>query len=164
MKKITIREIAELGLVCGLMVGGKEALRNIPNVHPVTLLLIFAVIRYQWKAYLPMLAFVILELCIYGLGMWSLTYLFVWPVLTTVFFFFRKKKDKMTWAVLAGLSGLFFGAFCEIPFIFTIGLPAAFTAWISGIPYDLIHCVSNFLLVYFLLEPILKVTKSFNQT
>ena len=38
----SIREIAELSLFCALMVAGKESLRLIPNVHPVTLLLLLA--------------------------------------------------------------------------------------------------------------------------
>ena len=37
--RLSIREIAELSLFCALMVAGKECLRLIPNVHPVTLLL-----------------------------------------------------------------------------------------------------------------------------
>ena len=42
--KLTIREVAELSLFCALMVAGKECLRVIPNVHPVTLLLLLGLV------------------------------------------------------------------------------------------------------------------------
>ena len=44
--KLTAREIAELALICALMVAGKEALRVIPNVHPITLLILLCVRVY----------------------------------------------------------------------------------------------------------------------
>ena len=44
--RLSIREIAELSLFCALMVAGKECLRLIPNVHPVTLLLLLATAVY----------------------------------------------------------------------------------------------------------------------
>ena len=48
--RLSIREIAELSLFCALMVAGKECLRLIPNVHPVTLLLLLATAVYGAKA------------------------------------------------------------------------------------------------------------------
>ena len=47
--RLSIREIAELSLFCALMVAGKECLRLIPRVHPVTLLL-WATAAYGAKA------------------------------------------------------------------------------------------------------------------
>jgi len=159
MKRTTILEIAELALICALMVGGKEAMRSIPNVHPVTVILIFTVIRYGWKAFYPIVGFVLFEIMLYGLGMWSLTYLIVWPIITFVFCLFQKNESTYFWAIMAGVSGLCFGALCEIPFIFVIGFPASVTTWIGGIPYDIIHCVGNFFLTLFLLPPLMKLNK-----
>ena len=51
--RLSIREIAELSLFCALMVAGKECLRLIPNVHPVTLLLLLATAVYGAKALYP---------------------------------------------------------------------------------------------------------------
>ena len=60
--KLTIREVAELSLFCALMVAGKECLRVIPNVHPVTLLLLLATIIYGVKALYPAFGFALLEI------------------------------------------------------------------------------------------------------
>ena len=155
---MTVYEIAELAVLCALMFGGKEAMRNIPNVHPVALFLILTIMLHGWKAFYPVVGFVVLELFIYGVGMWSHVYVFVWPVTTLFFMIFRKNRDFLLWAILAAINGITFGAICEIPFIFVIGFPAAVTAWVAGVPYDLIHCVSNFLITLICLKPLYRLS------
>ena len=78
--RLSIREIAELSLFCALMVAGKECLRLIPNVHPVTLLLLLATAVYGAKALYPAFGFALLEIALYGAGLWNLMYLYVWPI------------------------------------------------------------------------------------
>ena len=68
--RLSIREIAELSLFCALMVAGKECLRLIPNVHPVTLLLLLATVVYGAKALYPAFGFALLEIALYGAGLW----------------------------------------------------------------------------------------------
>ena len=77
--RLTVREIAELSLICALMVAGKESLRIVPNVHPVTLLLLLATAVYGAKALYPAFGFALLEIALYGAGLWNLMYLYVWP-------------------------------------------------------------------------------------
>ena len=59
------------------MVAGKECLRLIPNVHPVTLLLLLATAVYGAKALYPAFGFALLEIALYGAGLWNLMYLYV---------------------------------------------------------------------------------------
>ena len=56
--------------------------------------------------------------------------------------------------MLAAAFGLLFGALCTVPYFFIGGPSMAFTWWVAGIPYDLIHCVSNFLICLFLFRPL----------
>ena len=49
---------------------------------------------------------------------------------------------------------LCFGALCAIPYFFIGGWQMAFSWWLSGIPYDVIHCVSNTVLTFVLLPPL----------
>ena len=62
----------------------------------------------------------------------------------------------MFWAILAAAYGLGFGFFCAIPYLFIGGLKTAVSWWIAGIPYDLIHAVSNFTLMLVLFRPLYK--------
>ena len=155
--RLTAREIAELSLICALMVAGKESLRVIPNVHPVTLLLLLATILYGAKALYPAFGFALLEIALYGAGIWNLMYLYVWPLAVLAALPFRKETSRALWAAIAGLHGLCFGALCAIPYFFIGGGRMAVSWWISGIPYDVIHCVSNAVLAFVLLPPLRKL-------
>ena len=152
--RLSIREIAELSLICALMVAGKEGLRVIPNVHPVTLLLLLATAVYGVKALYPAFGFAILEIALYGAGLWNLMYLYVWPIVVFAALPIRQSRSRALWAALAGLHGLCFGALCAIPYLFIGGCQMALSWWISGIPYDVIHCVSNAVLAFVLLPPL----------
>ncbi|MEI3086202.1 MAG: hypothetical protein V8S87_09525 [Oscillospiraceae bacterium] len=152
--KLTIREVAELSLFCALMVAGKECLRVIPNVHPVTLLLLLATIIYGAKALYPAFGFALLEIALYGAGIWNLMYLYVWPIAVLIALPFRSSRSRALWAAIAGAHGLFFGAMCAVPYLFIGGWQMALSWWISGIPYDVIHCVSNTVLTFVLLPPL----------
>ena len=158
--RLTVREIAELSLLCALMVAGKESLRIVPNVHPVTLLLLLATAVYGAKALYPALGFALLEIALYGAGIWNLMYLYVWPLAVLVALPFRQSRSCALWAALAGLHGLCFGALCAIPYLFIGGWKMAFTWWLSGIPYDVIHCVSNAVLAFVLLPPLRKLLET----
>ena len=158
--RLSAREIAELSLICALMVAGKEGLRVIPNVHPVTLLLLLATAVYGVKALYPAFGFAILEIALYGAGLWNLMYLYVWPIVVFAALPIRQSRSRALWAALAGLHGLCFGALCAIPYLFIGGWKMAFTWWLSGIPYDVIHCVSNAVLVFALLPPLRRLLET----
>ncbi len=149
--RFSLTELVQLALICALMFAGKEALRLVPNVHPVALLILFSVIFYGWKTLLPVWVFVFLEIAIYGLGMWTVLYLYIWPLLVVIAMPLRNSRSWLLWAIVSGAYGLAFGALCEIPYLFIIGPKAAFGYWIAGIPYDVVHCVSNFFLTLVLL-------------
>ena len=152
--RLTAREVAELALVCALMVAGKEALRVIPNVHPVTLLILLCVRVYGVRALYPTFGFVFLEIGLYGAGIWNVMYLYTWPLLALAALPFRKSDSRFLWTALAGIHGFLFGALCAIPYFFIGGLPMAVSWWVSGIPYDIIHGISNMALTFVLLPPL----------
>ena len=149
--KLTIREVAELSLFCALMVAGKECLRVIPNVHPVTLLLLLATIIYGVKALYPAFGFALLEIALYGAGIWNLMYLYVWPIAVLIALPFRSSRSRSKQESIRGNTS---PAMCAVPYLFIGGWQMALSWWISGIPYDVIHCVSNTVLTFALLPPL----------
>lgn len=155
--RLSARELAELSLLCALMVAGKECLRVIPNVHPVTLLLLLATISYGVKALYPAFGFALLEIALYGAGIWNLMYLYVWPLVVLLALPFRREESRFLWAALAGLHGLCFGALCAVPYFFVGGWQMALSWWLAGLPYDAIHCVSNAVLTFVLLPPLARL-------
>ena len=158
-KKITTKELVELAIMAAIMFVGKEAMNALPNIHPVMLLIILSCLEYGWLAMLPTCIFSLLEVIVYGMGFWGFTYLYMWPLAVVIVMLFRKHESNLFWAILAGLYGLIFGALTMIPYIFTLGFKTCVSYWISGIPYDLIHCASNFVIVFALLPVLRKLLK-----
>jgi energy-coupling factor transport system substrate-specific component len=66
-------------------------------------------------------------------------------------------KDEYGYATIAGLFGLFFGVFFAIVESFFYGYAYGLTYWIRGIPFDILHGVSNFIIVLILFNPITKI-------
>ena len=106
----------------------------------------------------------LLEIALYGAGLWNLMYLYVWPIVVLAALPFRRSESRAFWAAIAGLHGLCFGALCAIPYFFIGGWQMAFSWWVSGIPYDVIHCVSNTVLVFVLFPPLRRALERAKKT
>ncbi len=151
------RELIELSLMAAFMVGTQVAMSALPNINIVSVLIILTVISYGVKAFYSVGVFVLLEGLIYGFGLWFINYLYVWNILVAVALIFRKNENALIWAFIAGLFGLSFGLLCAIPYLFIGGPTMALSYWVSGIPFDLTHCASNFVLTLLLINPLRKL-------
>ena len=162
-KKITVQDIALVGMMIATIEVAKNALAFLPNVELVTLLFILYTLTFGWKVLMVVPAFILLEGCIYGFGLWWVMYLYVWPLLVLLTWLFRREESVWFWCVLSGAFGLCFGALCAIPYYIGGGIAAGFSWWVSGIPYDILHCISNFVLCMVLFKPLRKVLKKISQ-
>lgn len=152
-----LREAVFLALLGALMMATQVAMAALPNIHLVAVLVILAALLFGWKALYSVYIFVLLEGLIYGFSMWFLNYLYVWTVLAVLAVLFRKNRSRWFWAAVAGIFGLLFGALCAIPYFFIGGWAAAFSYWVAGIPFDLVHCASNAVLTAVLLMPLYRL-------
>jgi energy-coupling factor transport system substrate-specific component len=152
-----LRELILLSLLAALMLATQVALAALPNIHLVAVFVILAALLFGWKALYSVYVFVLMEGLIYGFSMWFVNYLYIWTVLTIIAIVFRRNQSVWFWAAVSGIFGLLFGALCSIPYFFVGGWAAAFSYWVAGIPFDLIHCVSNAVLTAVLLMPLYKL-------
>lgn len=150
----SLRELCALGVFAALLVALQVGLSFLPNIELVTLLIILMTCRFGKKSLLAVGVFVLVEGLIYGFHIWWINYLYVWPLLVVVVLLLKKGSHPLLWAIVAGLFGLLFGTLCSLPYFITGGLGAGFGYIISGIPFDLIHCISNFFLVLLLYRPL----------
>ena len=155
--KPSLRELIVLGLLAAMMIGTKVAMAALPNIHLGAVILAFAVMLFGWKALYTAAIYILLEGMIYGFGIWWVSYLYCWPILIAMLMAVRKQDNALLYAVVAGVFGLLFGAFCEIPYLFLIGWKASVAMWIAGIPYDLLHAGGNFFLCLLLLPTLKKL-------
>lgn len=127
------------------------ALAPLPNVELVSLLVVlFTLALGRYVAY-TLAVFVLLEGLIYGFGLWWFSYLYIWAILAAAAYLFRKMESRLGWALLCGFYGLAFGSLTAIPVFVLSGLQTGVAYIISGVPFDLVHGVSNFLLALLLL-------------
>ncbi len=147
-----------LALMAALIFGTKVALAGIPNVNLNSVLIILTVVFFGWKALYAVYVYVLLEGLVFGFSIWWFGYLYVWDVLVIAAMLLRKNDSALIWAVTAGVFGLVFGPLMYLEyFAINGGWEMFFAMWVAGIPYDLTHCVSNFVLTLALYKPLHRV-------
>lgn len=156
-----LRDLILLSLLGGLMFALQVAFAFLPNISPVALLVILYTRLFGWKVLYIIYLFAVLEGSVYGFGSWWVAYLYVWTLLAGITWLFRRQNAPLFWAVTSGLFGLSFGALCALPYLFVGGPAMLFTYWISGIPFDLLHCGGNFAIALVLFKPLDRVLQSF---
>lgn len=104
------RELVLLALLGALLLVTKLALAWLPNIEPVSLLVLVYTAVLGWKALAPVYVYVMMEILIWGLGFWNLCYTYVWLVLVVLAMLFRKMESPLGWAVLSGAFGLSFAS------------------------------------------------------
>ena len=85
---------------------------------------------------------------------WWINYLYVWSIQALITLLFRKNDSVWFWSILSGIYGITFGALCTIPYFAIGGISGAFAYWTSGLLFDIIHCISNFIVCLVLFKPI----------
>ena len=163
--KITARDITQIALMTALIEACKFALSGIPNIELTSFWLILFTVYFGWKAAAVVPVFILIEGAIYGVQMWWIMYLYAWPLLVGITWIFRKQASAPLLALISGTFGLCFGLLCSIPYfvIGTVsggaaaGFRTAFAWWVAGIPWDLVHCAGNAVLMLVLYPPVSRV-------
>ena len=144
--------------MAALIFGTKVALAGIPNVNLNSVLIILTVVFFGWKALYTVYIYVLLEGLIFGFSVWWVGYLYVWAILVVVAMLLRKNDSALLWAVVSGFYGLVFGLLMYLEwFAINGGWEGFFAMWVAGVPYDITHCVSNFIVTLVLYRPLYRV-------
>ena len=160
--KTTTLDIALIGMMVAVIEVCKVALMSLPNIELTTFWIIMFTLFFGKKILFVIPVFILLEGSMFGVSLWWIMYLYIWPSLALIAWICRRQQSVWFWSILSAVYGLFFGLFCAIPYVvigavdggIVSGLYAGFTWWIAGIPYDLLHCVGNFVLMLVLYHPV----------
>ncbi|MCD8325453.1 MAG: hypothetical protein LUC90_01865 [Lachnospiraceae bacterium] len=151
---ISVKDIALIGMMIATIEVVKDVLAFLPNVELVTLLIVLYTLFFGKRILFAIPAFVFLQGLLHGFGLWWIMYLYVWPLLALLTFLFRRQTSLWFWSAFCGLFGLFFGALCSLPYIILSGPAAALAWWVAGIPFDIVHGISNAVLCFVLFRPL----------
>ncbi len=154
---LTITQMVLFGMLAALTFALQVVMGPLPNIEPVSLLVMLFAVTFGWKALYPVYIFVVMEILYYGISVWNIYYLYIWTILAVASIFMRKVQSPLVWALLSAVFGLLFGALCGIADIFIGGFTFAVSKWASGILFDITHCVGNFVIALVLFQPLRKL-------
>jgi energy-coupling factor transport system substrate-specific component len=151
------KRIALLGLLTSFIYVGRVSFSFLPNVQPMTTILIIITLSLGLADGLivALLSLVVSNLSL-GFGVWTIAQLIAFTVVLLVVYPFRRIYNNIPLVVMAfisGFTGLLYGfiiSLVQAPFF---GWLSFFPYYISGIPYDIAHAVGNFVF-YLLLAPL----------
>jgi len=153
-KPLSVKDIVIIGMMTAALVTVHVALSFLPNIELITLLIIVFTLVFGWRTLFVIFAFIFVEGLIYGFGLWWFSWLYIWPVLFAIAMLFKKCRSVFFWAMFACIFGLCFGALSAIQTVVISGLYAGVAYWIQGIPFDIVHGISNFILTLLLFYPL----------
>lgn len=152
--RITTKDIVLIGIMISIIEVVKFSLSFMAGVELVTLLFIVYTLFFKEKMVYALPAFFLTEGVLFGFKIWWFMYLYVWTILVALVYLFRKNQSVWFWSIISGIYGLIFGMLCSLIYIATDGVNAAISWWIAGMPTDVIHGISNFIICLVLFKPL----------
>lgn len=154
-----IKKLVLLALLAASALVIQIGLAVIPNVELVTLWFLIIALSLSFKDSLIIIfVFSLLEALVWGFGDWVIGYLWIWNVWILIIHFFKPifKHNESLWALLAAFYGFMFGALFALQHGLMYGVNLGMLYWVRGIPFDILHAVSNYILVLLLYTPLSK--------
>ena len=151
---IRVLRLVLSGLMGALLVVSKQAMSGLPNIEPVTLLVILFALELPRETPGAVTVFILLQGVLYGFGLWWVMYLYVWYLLALLAWLLRRMDNALGWAVFSGIYGLCFGGLCAAVYLVAKTPAFALSWWLSGLSYDAMHGVGNFVIMLLLYRPL----------
>lgn len=148
--KLTAKETAVFAMLGALMYTSKIIMEFAPNIHLLGVFTIAFTVVYRKKALYPIYTFVLLNGMFSGFSSWWVPYLYVWTVLWGIVMLLPQKLPKraapLIYMSVCALHGFLFGTLYAPAQALLFGMNLkGMAAWIiAGLPWDLMHGVSNF--------------------
>jgi len=146
-----------------LTFGAKVAMSGLPNIEPVSLMVMLLAVVFGWKALYPVYLYVLMEILLYGINLWNINYLYVWTILAVAAILMRRLRNPLWWALLSGVFGMAFGLLCCPVYAVMGGMDYALRWWLAGIPFDVPHAIGNFVIALVLFVPLRKLLEKLYQ-
>ena len=167
--QLTVQDIAIIGMMVAVIEVCKVVMMGIPNIELTTFWVIMFSIYFGNKIFWAIPVFILLEGTMFGFHIWWFMYLYMWPSLAIIARLLKKIDSIWMYSILSAAYGFLFGFFCAIPYVvigtvdggFMNGLYSGFTWWVAGIPWDIIHGIGNFILMFVLYKPIRNIMNKF---
>lgn len=162
--KLTIKEMAIFSMLGTVMYVSKILMELAPNIHLLGVFTVAFTVVYRKKALYPIYIYVLLNGIFSGFTTWWIPYLYLWTVLWGAVMLLPRHMSPWiaapVYMTVCALHGFLFGTLYAPAQAILFGLDfKATVAWIlAGLPYDMIHGISNFF-CGFLIVPIISALR-----
>ncbi|MBQ6823639.1 MAG: hypothetical protein IJP27_03210 [Clostridia bacterium] len=148
--KLNAKEIAVFGMLGAMMYASKVVMEVFPNIHLLGIFVIAMTVVYRAKALYPIYLYALLLGLFNGFSTWWVPHLYLWTLLWGATMLLPKQMPKwlapFVYMVLCAVHGFLYGMLYAPFQALAFGLDwHGMVAWIiAGLPFDMIHGVSNF--------------------
>ena len=161
--KLRVKDITLYAILGAILFALKMVMAGLPNIEPVSLLVMVYAVVFGCKALWAVYVYAFLELFTWGFSTWTISYLYIWLLLFALAHLLRQMKSPLSWAILSGGFGLCFGLLCAPVCFLSGGWAYTVSWWLSGIPYDLLHCGGNFAMALLLFRPCRRILTTLHE-
>jgi len=153
MSRINTYKLTVLALLAAVAIAGRNIFVFLPNVQPVTAIIITAGIQFGAMAsVLLSLVIVLVSNTLLGMGVWSIWQIVCWGIIGIMSAFLQKPLKKFgLYAIVpyAIFTGYLYGLLISIPTYQVTG--NFWPYYLAGLPFDTYHALGNgaFMLVLY---------------
>lgn len=161
---LTVPKITRLALLIALCVVGRMAFQWLPNVQPITVVLMLITIHSSWlDGCLVATGSILVSNIFLGMGPWTiaqiLSYMFVISFVASGKYFiekgkFKKKGRMLAYTLISFLAGILYGFVISVITAFMLGIAHFWVYYLQGISFDVLHALGN-VGFYLILAPIM---------
>lgn len=137
-----------------LTFGAKVAMSGLPNIEPVSLMVMLFAVVFGLKCLYPIYLYVLMEVMLYGINLWNINYLYIWAILAVISILLRNLRHPVWWALISGAFGMAFGLLCSPVYMAIGGFDYGIRWWLSGLAFDIPHAIGNFVIALALFVPL----------
>ena len=147
--RLNVREMVVFAMLGSIMFISKIIMELLPNIHLLGMLTMTYTVVFRKKALIPIYIYVMLNGIYSGFAMWWIPYLYIWTVLWGVTMLLPKRIPRklkcIVYPAICSIHGFSFGILYAPVQALMFGMNfRAMLAWIaSGLPFDIIHGISN---------------------
>lgn len=157
--------LTRIALMTTLVSVGRLSFSFLPNVQPMTVMLVCITLYFGWKEGLAVsLLSVVLTNFYLGMGPWTLAQFVSYTVLILLTSLLEDSYERIPTPIMQGyvaILGLLYGLIISLVQAPFFGWNIFIPYYLSGLPYDVLHAIGN-VAFYALLFPV--IMRVFRQT
>ena len=167
-RKLSVAELTIFAMLGALMYCSKVIMEWAPNIHLLGMFVMVFTLVYRKKALIPLYIFVFMIGLFNGFSIWWIPYLYIWTILWGITMLLPQKMSikvkTIVYPLICSLHGFAYGTLYAPAQALMFGFNLEQTiAWIvSGLPFDMIHGISNFT-VGFMILPLVNLLNKLNK-